>query len=371
MNSSSALQPIDEPVDTRARYTSLDSGMLLTGPANAEHAKPLAEHLRIPTPPSATLAPPSAAGSGSGKDSVAIRAMRSVRSLARIGSWAQLKNTPNHDVAAAPARDKESDGKKTKKKRDRERDKDKAKETIRYSGSSFEVGTLSASPAGSKHESKSLGKKKASILGLGLPSTIRLPSSRSGSTASSIAANNFNNRFSLDSANLLGSGILARERSGSTMSTASSLRPMSAKSRISRESSGSSGTASVKWDEAGLQTVKEIRRKDRESRSKEKKKSKKSKSGRDSTSAGKLSDSRRRTPLAAIFPGSGRGEDVVESMVIVDQTTVDGCEYTLHGTGDVNPPTQTPRKCVRPRPVSEQPLGRNRPRPFYEREDGE
>ena len=41
-----------------------------------------------------------------------------------------------------------------------------------------------------------------------------------------------------------------RERLPSTMSTASSLRPMST-------SSGNSGASSVKWDEDGLETVKE------------------------------------------------------------------------------------------------------------------
>ena len=377
-----APQPADQPTDTRARFNSLDSGILLTSPVNAEHPKPPVEHLRVPTPPSATatLAPPSAAGLGGGKGSVAIRAMRSVRSLARIGSWAQLKNTPNPDApeaAVAPVKDKESDGKKKKKKKEKEKEKDKAKETIRYSGSSFEAGALSASPAGSKHESRSLGKKKASILGLGLPSTMRLPSSRSGSTASSIApANTVNHRLSVDSANLLGGGILARGRSGSTMSTASSLRPMSTKSR---ESSGSSGATSVRWDEAGLQTVKEIRRKDKESRSKEKeskeKKSKKSKSGRDSTR--KSSDSRKRTTLAAIFPGtvSEREKDATEQppatpIVTIQEATVDGHGFEQHEAEVVDSPTETPMKRVRPRPVSEQPLGRSRPKPFYEGDDG-
>ena len=359
------------------------------------------EHLRIPTPPSATFAPPGAAGLGGGKGSVAIRAMRSVRSLARIGSWAQLKSMPNPDepaAAVAPAKDKESDGKKKKKKkdkdkekekdRDRGKDKDKAKETIRYSGSSFEAGSLTGSPVASKHESKTLGKKKASILGLGLPSTMRLPSARSGSTASSIvAASNVNHRLSVDSANLLGGGILARGRSGSTMSTVSSLRPMSTKSR---QSSGSSGAASVRWDEAGLQTVKEIRRKDKEARSKEKekekaeskekskekKKSKKSKSGKDSTR--KSSEIRKRTPLSAIFPGTIASERKVETeqpplspILIIERATVDGHGLEQHEAEAENSPMETPQKRVRPRPVSEQLLDRSRPKPFYEGDDGE
>ncbi|KAF8425040.1 hypothetical protein L210DRAFT_3489659 [Boletus edulis BED1] len=377
-------QPSDKPTDARARFNSLDSGILLTSPLYDHHPKSPMEHPHIPTPPSATPAPPDAAGSGGGKDSVAIRAMRSVRSLARIGSWAQLKNTPNPDAvvaAAAPVKDKESDGKKKKKKekvtekeKEKDKNKNKAKETIRYSGSSFEAGALTASPAASKDETKSLGKKKASILGLGWPSTVRLPSSRSGSTASSIVvANNANHRLSVDSSNLLGGGILARARSGSTMSTTSSLRPTSAKSCISRESSGSSGAASVRWDEAGLQTAKEIRRKEKEARSKEKarekeeskekRKSKKSKTSEDSTR--KSSDSRKRTPLSAIFPGiASEREDGTEHQPATP--TVGVYEHEQHRAEVGNSPMETPVKRARPRPVSEQPLDRTQPQAFYE-----
>lgn len=379
LSDSLAPQPTDKPADTRTRFNSLDSGILLTNPVYAEHSESPVEHLRVPTPPSATPPPPGAAVSGTGKNSVALRAMRSVRSLARIGSWAQLKPNPDAaTAAAATVKDKESDGKKKKKKKDKDKEKerDKAKETIRYSGSSFEAGALSASPAASKNEFKSLGKKKASILGLGLPSTMRLPSSRSGSTASSIVA--ANHRLSADSATLLGGGILARGRSGSTMSAASSLRPMSTKSSGSRESSGSSGAASVRWDEVGLQTVKEIRRKDKETKNKdketrskekdEKKKLKKTKSGKDSSR--KSSDSRKRTALAAIFPGIV-AERELPITSIVEGTTVDGHELGRYEAKAGDSPMETPMKYVRPRPVSEQPLARGRPKPLHEGDDGE
>lgn len=390
LSDSVAPEPTAKPADIRARYNSLDSGILLSNPVYEQEPQSPVEGLRVPTPPSATLAPPGAAGSGlgNGKDSVAIRAMRSVRSLARIGSWAQLKSMPNPDTAAiavAPVKDKEADGKKKKKKKEKEKEKEKTKETIRYSGSSFEAGALTSSPAASKHESKSLGKKKASILGLGLPSTMRLPSSRSGSTASSIvAANSAHHRLSVDSATLLGGGILARGRSGSTMSTASSLRPMSTKSRESSGSSGS-GAASVRWDEAGLQTVKETRRKEKEARrkekekekekeeSKEKKKSKKSKSKSSKDSTRKSSDSRKRTPLSAIFPGSvsEREEDETQlpsitPILTIEEATVDG-----HGDHESESVNTTPVKRVRPRPVSEQSLGHGRPKPYYEGDEGE
>ena len=63
-------------------------------------------------------------------------------------------------------------------------------------------------------------------------------------------------RLSADPTPLLGCTILAVARSGSTR-TASSIRP------ISVSSGDSSGGCSVRWDEAGLQTMKEARRKGR------------------------------------------------------------------------------------------------------------
>jgi hypothetical protein len=48
--------------------------------------------------------------------SIALRAIRSVRSLARIGSWAQLKNMPPPDESKAPATVKEKSVKKKKTK---------------------------------------------------------------------------------------------------------------------------------------------------------------------------------------------------------------------------------------------------------------
>ncbi|KAG6330873.1 hypothetical protein ID866_8216 [Astraeus odoratus] len=355
-------EPLTKPIDSRNRFNSLDSGILLNSPVFSEHPQSPVEYLCVPTP-TASLAPPGAAAVGGGKDSVAMRAMRSVRSMARISSWAQLRGPPNADDADKKDKD-QPDAKKKKKKKEKE----KIKETIRYSGSSFEAGALTASPAGSKTDSKSLGKKKASILGLGLPSTMRLPSSRSGSTASSIVASNgMGRRLSVDSAAVLGGGILARGRSGSTMSTASSLRPMSTSSCVSGGSSNSS--VSVRWDEAGLETVKENRRKERESKSvaKKEKKSKKSKSGKDSSR--KVSDGRKRKPLAAIFPGtvSEREEEEevqkpVTPILTIEEATVDG-----HGTVDDDmPPMETPVKRSRVRPTSEQLLCRSRPKAIYD-----
>ncbi|KAG1854418.1 hypothetical protein DFJ58DRAFT_787853 [Suillus subalutaceus] len=366
------------PTESRARFNSLDSGILLNSPVFSEHSKSPAEnqHLRIPTPPSATfasasngatLAPPGAPPLGSGKDSVAIRAMRSVRSLARIGSWAQLKNTPAPDDTPKPTPTAISEPKKKKKKKkdkgqnkekEKEKEKDKAA-TVRYSGSSFEAGALSASP--DKNASRATLGKKKSILGLGLPSTMRLPSMRSVSLTSSIGAAQAqrSNKLPVDSAATLGSGILARTRTGSTMtaSSAGSVRPISVSSGGS-----SSGGCSVRWDEVGLETVKEVRRKERALKEKDSSKEKKTKETR------KSSDSRKRTPLSSVFPGrlsdheegEGVNEEEASTLPIV---TIE--EATVDGHSDV----ETPIKRVRQRPVSEQLLGRSRPKAMYEDEN--
>lgn len=145
--------------------------------------------------------------------------MRSVRSLARIGSWAQLRNGDDEETATSSEpvkgegkkekRNKEKKDKKgsVKKSRDKASEKEKKKEkkskeksqTLRVSTSSFEVGALSPARSlrppmshdGSFKEPKSLGKKR---LGLGLPSTMtmRLPSVHGGSNASSILVNGNN-----------------------------------------------------------------------------------------------------------------------------------------------------------------------------------
>ena len=72
--------------------------------------------------------------------------------------------------------------------------------------------------------------------------------SSTSSTAAPVA-----NQLSVDSAK-----ILSRNRSGSVLSTESSLRPVSLTSTDSRASSGSS-TVSVRWDEQGLEMLREQR----------------------------------------------------------------------------------------------------------------
>lgn len=76
--------------------------------------------------------------------------------------------------------------KKKKPKEEKEvRRSIKGEKTIRMPASSFEVGQLSASP----EEPKAAVSKKHSILGLGLPSAMRLPQMRGGLTASFLSLN--------------------------------------------------------------------------------------------------------------------------------------------------------------------------------------
>jgi serine/arginine repetitive matrix protein 2 len=342
--------------------------------------------------------------------------MRSVRSLARIGSWAQLRNEegpggsvrggkPLKEKAIKEKAPEEKEGKKKKEKKSKKgensvegeegkkkkKTKKKEKEqkdtlkaqTVRLSTSSFEVGAASPMP------NKTLGRKKHSILGLGLPSTMgvmtmRLPTVRNGSTASS-AMPPVANRLSVESA-VMGMG---RDRAGSVMSTstASSLRPMSTTSSMSgsRVSSGSS----VRWDEDCLESVKELRRKER--REKEEIRRQEGaevdvKSNKKEKESRRTSEGRRRTPLSEVFPDV-RAESPMPMrrprlpIVTVEAATADGhsapddCVSLMEEDEEryqeeQEVPLETPVKRARARPMSEQLLGRSRPRGMYENEDG-
>ncbi|KAF8060726.1 hypothetical protein FPV67DRAFT_304096 [Lyophyllum atratum] len=431
---------------SRARFNSLDSGILLNtpvsmGPEFAKHQvlpMPEAPHPAEPSPPltysragtptaGGLLAPPGAVPqqTSNNQGSIAIRAMRSVRSLARIGSWAQLRNTDENAAGTGSVRvkapkEKEkkekapkekktkeegTEGKKKKEKKEKgtvrgeevkkkkkstkkkEEEKEKeAAQTIRMSSSSFEIGAASPMP---KDKSKSLGKKKNSILGLGLPSTMsgmtmRLPTVRGGSTASSVMAPATTNRLSVESAHMLNQ---TRGRSGSVMSTStgSSLRPLSTTSSMSgsRISSGSS----VRWDEDCLENVKELRKRERrekeQERAKEESETDKKGKSKDKESR-RTSEGRKRTPLSEVFPLFRSESPALERrpqlpIVTVEAATCDGHgapdDYSLLEEDEQELPQEelplaTPVKRARPRPMSEQLLGRSRPQALYEGEDG-
>lgn len=516
------MKPSEE---SRGRFNSLDSGLLLgisskknasvrsnkAPGAPAPHlSEPEPERARSATPTagmflrSATptigglLAPPSQTQVEGKQGSIAIRAIRSMRSLARMGSWAQMKGTSHptaqemaEEMAKAESegekrkeRKKEKDGtlkekKKSKKgeddeKKSKKRKKEKGKSqedgsgtvkkssmkkvgkdkarTMRISTSSFEVGHLSASP----EATKTLGTKKHSILGLGLPSTMRLPRIRGGSTASSVILNAGSSmtQFNLAAAPGAASAFLnpnnpsgtltapqpsrlsvetavqaGRDRSASVASSnGSSLRPVSVTSSNSRLSTGSSvisGT-SVRWDEEGLETVREQRRKEREERrlSEDSVATNEKAERRTSKESRRSSEGRRRMPLSSIFPevqhhhiGTAMLQDVTEeSSKIVQEDVIDDQrddsdgvsmasfnttsssmrmrrrsygqypiltieEATSDGHGDPEEetteseegklPATTPVKRTRVRPLSEQLLGKSRPKAMHEDEEGE
>ena len=249
---------------------------------------------------------------------------------------------------------------KNKKSKKNKSTKKETTQTVRLSSSSFEVGGLTASP----EAPKTIAPKKHGILGLGLPSTIRLPTVRASSTASTVAP--VVNRLSADSAN-----ILSRNRSGSVLSSESSLRPVSLTSIDSRASSGSS-TASVRWDEQGLETVKEQRKKEREVKRQIEEKSDR----RSSKESRRSSEGRRRTPLSSIFPSQQPGTPPKRHsypIVTIEEATSDG-----HGDDEVlqeesqrQQPVATPVKKARLRPLSEQLLGRSWPRPTHDDDEGQ
>ena len=352
----------------------MDSKGLLAAstPGSQQDGPPPVTYSRSGTPTvggllAAPVGPASANPSAGATGSIALRAIRSVRSLARIGSWAQLNKSTEDVIKKENTGD---EGKKVttkggskEKKTKKQKDSEKKTQKPRISTSSFEAGALSAASPMSK--TKAVGKKQ-SILGLGLPTSVRLPTLRSGSTSSS-------NRLSVDSvianSNPYQEG---RARSGSTLSSGSSLRPLSSISGTSHASSG----CSVRWDEECLETVKERKKLDKEIRDLRKVEKTQSEdavskigseinSGRKDTR--RTSEGRRRTLLSEVFP-QGRAFPIVT----VEEATSDGHEAPEDEpiAQPAEKPCETPPRRARIRPMSEQLLGRARPVGIYEDGDG-
>ena len=176
-----APEPL-KPFSLRNRSNSLNASTLLSVPEPEN--KGTARSVSSPLSSSTTdlLAPPPTNETNTG--SLAVRAMKSVRSLARMKSWATLsgpttntkegnKNTLNSastNTTATNANDKTKEkGEEKKKKKKKEKEiKDK---TVRYSGSSFEAGALS--PLESSFPTTGTIEKKQSIFGLEIPVSIR------------------------------------------------------------------------------------------------------------------------------------------------------------------------------------------------------
>ncbi|KZP22137.1 hypothetical protein FIBSPDRAFT_890704 [Athelia psychrophila] len=358
-----------QPVDAPARFGSLDSGSLLSPNFHVEPVK------SEPAPASLSSAnllgvPNTNMGGGKG-DSVAIRAMRSVRSMARLASWTQPKEEQAPPAAAATAA---IESKPEEKEKDKEKDKDKDKEkdkkkkktkpkklvmpppvssaSLRHSSSSFEAGALTPSPAPPAAAKGPKKKLSQSLLGLGWgAATLRL---RSGSSASSVGPV-AEGRHSLEPAVVLGGA--ARHRLASTLSGASSLRPIST---ASGDSAGSSG--SVRWDEAGLRTVREMRRRERAGLEGDK-------GRKGSRESRRSAEGRRRTPVDSIFAHrEEEGGGAAPPLLTLQEATLDGHDSV--NDSPVSRGTLTPVKKARPRPMSEQMLGKSRPEPMKDEESG-
>jgi serine/arginine repetitive matrix protein 2 len=307
---------------------------------------------------------------------------------------------------------KEKEKEKKGKKKSKKANVPPAIDTQRQSSSSFEIGKLpSPLPEADKDRKSTLGKKK-SILGLGLPSTMRLPNKRNGSTASSILAPTSNtvrlasqdsvpqdtNRLSVESA-LLGN----RARSPSASTTNSSLRPMSTTSSNSnRTSSGSSvasaSGSSVRWDEDQIETMRGNMERDRKRRSDSSSEEERTAKRRENRHS---AEGRKRAPISGVFsvpesPESKYQSDEAKSitssmdidvrlskmngrqtpMVVIEAATADGHSIPDDDMMDVDHDEEqdvvsTPAKRVRPRPMSEQMLGRERPKGIHDESGGD
>ncbi len=200
---------------------------------------PISEEMHDP----ALLAPPNTT-----TGSIAIRAMRSMRSVARLANWSNGKTMENDiTVSVLPVKKHKqpADGKKNKKTEKRKFDASRDQMAVRIPGGSLEayVAANDSTPV------QTSTIRKHGVLGLGFPSRFRFGTMRSSSAGScSQISTGLNDTSSFGS----------RGRSSSTTSAVSSLKPTSAKSRIS-----SSGSASVKWMEGRLETVKTACRRER------------------------------------------------------------------------------------------------------------
>jgi serine/arginine repetitive matrix protein 2 len=181
--------------------------------------------------------------------SIAIRAMRSMRSVARLGNWTNGKTMEKDTTLSVPPAKKHKqpvDLKKNKKTEKRKFDSGGDQMTLRIPRGSSEASVVANNNTPPVQASTT---RKHGVLGLGFPSSLRFGTVRSSSAGScSQTSTGFNKTSSFDS----------RGRSSSTVSATSSLKPTTAKSRIS-----SSSSASVKWAEGRLETVKMAYRRER------------------------------------------------------------------------------------------------------------
>lgn len=258
--------------------------------------------------------------------SIALRAMRSVRSLARIGSWAQLKNIPMDDAGQPTEKSVEKPETKEKKKKDKTR-------SMRNSKSSFEA------------LKNTFGSVRKSV---DISGTIRSVSSQA-----TVASNSSD-------------GTIRNTRRDSGASVASTVRNVSSGSRgvepIIGRASKSSGASTIRWndqvDGTGERRSPEVNSKSSNSTGKRR-------------GSKKSPTSRKRPGLASLFSDlkhdsppvepSGKSKFPVQAVEFdypsgswdPSMTVLDISSTTI---------SDTPSKRIRPRPLSEQLLGRERPK---------
>ncbi|KZS91528.1 hypothetical protein SISNIDRAFT_551016 [Sistotremastrum niveocremeum HHB9708] len=324
-------------------------------PAGMKSEAPLFLHpdsqLPTPTPPPALIVPlPDEEKDTANKGSLAVRAMRSMRSLARIGSWAQLKG------GTGPG-EKDSEGGRPCKASD-------------GSTSSWEVGEVSVI--------RSLSQGGFPLNSDTIRSAI--------STASSAGLSS--NRLSVNSME-----SQPNARRISTLSTASSLAPVSSSSSGATRSSFSSfnsygshtgssmrsqepgnendarrasKASSIRWDD-NIETVREKRRNAKERRGGS---TVAGRSSRESKRESQRSlEARKRTSVAAVFPELPLNQR--DSVVAEEQTPPSDVPMQSEEVKPAEAQTPPRRPVPRARPVSEQLLGHriSRPKGFVGDED--
>ncbi len=231
---STASKTAERPAQVRSASASesplQDSDLLKDTSHIPKVSCPLSGEMREPP----LLAPPNTT-----TGSIAIRAMRSMRSVAKLANWSNGTTMEKDTTLSVPPVKKHkqpANVKKTRKTEKRKSDSGVDQTTLRIPDGSSE-----ACAAGNNNTPPVQAStiRKHGVLGLGFPSSFRFGTVRSSSAGSSAGSCSqisagFNNTSSFDS-----------------------IKPTSTKSRIS------SSSASVKWMEGRLETVKMACRRER------------------------------------------------------------------------------------------------------------
>ena len=312
--------------------------------------------------------------------------------MARLTSWSQAKADEKESKKEKEATEKSKNKRSKKEKEVTEKKSTKEKKTkngtIKISTSSAEAGQISdaSTPKASLEAPpensvpKTIGQKQ-SVLGLGLPSSFRFGTVRSTvSTTASSTVDAKEERLSTDTvrrtsiSSTMSLNLLTSRRPSSTISNSSSLRPPSTASGMSRLSSSS---ASVKWDEEGLETVKEMRKKDREERRRNSTDSNAILGGATKKGSRRSAEGRKRPLVSDLFAEIGINNRPISPEVQSQHSSVTSKEGPIvnietatndgHGHASDLETLETPLKRARPRPVSEQLLNNiARPQGIYD-----